>query len=300
MARLSGAAAAAVCVIALTGCDNTAAPTTPATNSAPIKLGDPLPFVRADNKQLIGTVRFLEVAEIPADCVIDPEGAQTIGFRVEVDNPGVLFLSKPDVYDLKVVDRAGFTQPVTSATVRTRCGSAYPTLGPSQPGGKTTGWTFLGVRDADPAALVYSPMVGEADSTLTDLKLVAVSPTSVTVPLPVPQRGGVDLTSSVTPSPNGPAEPSTTAPTSAAPVGPSAGGSCNPAVDKWAKDASGSQLICAYAGGATPKWVPSAPYVGTRTPGDSCELGAAVAESAAGQTLVCAGDRGSSTWTPGP
>lgn len=58
MARLNSAAAAAVCVLALTGCgdDNTTTPATPATSSGKTPtLGDPLTFVRADDKTVVGT-----------------------------------------------------------------------------------------------------------------------------------------------------------------------------------------------------------------------------------------------------
>jgi hypothetical protein len=301
MSRL-GTAVVAVCALALTGCGGettTATPTSPAANSsnAP-KFGDPVAFTRADNKQPIGTVRFLEAAEIPVDCVIDPQGAQAIGLRLEVENAGELFLSRPDVYDLKVVDRAGFTQQVTSPTLRSRCDADFPRLAPSQPAGKTTGWTFIQVHEAGPATIVYSPLVGATDSTLANLKLVPVAPATakLSLPSPIPKRGVGEpapaATTTATAAPNTPAPP--------AAARPAVGQSCDPTADAWAKDSSGGQLRCAYAGGPSPKWVASAPYVGVQNIGSPCELGAAVAEAPDGQTLVCVGAHGSSTWAPGP
>ncbi len=299
MARLGASAAILVCVMAAAGCgggDKASAPETAPTSSheTAAKLGDSLTFKRADNQEFIGTVRFLEVAQVPADCVIDPVSAQLIGIRVIVDNPGTLFLSKPDVYDLKVVDGGGFTQQVEAVTVKSRCDNDFPAIGPSQPGGKTTGWTFIGVREPNPARIVYSPMVAEVDSTLTDLKLIAVSPLSATVLMPSPIPAAATAVTTTSPSAPAPSSVPSSSP------GPAAGVPCDPDSDIWAKDAAGGQLRCAFAGGPTAKWVASAPFVGTRTPGTPCELGAAVAETSDGTTLVCVGDRGSSTWEPGP
>lgn len=297
MSRLNGAAAAVACVFVVTGCggEDGATTTAPAGSTQPPKFGDPLTFVRAGDKAtVVGTVRFMEVAEIPADCVIDPGGAQTLGLRVEVDNPGDLLLSRPDVYDLQVIDAGGFTQKLQGATVRTRCTSDYPVLGPSQPGGKTTGWTFVTVRDANPQVLVYSPMVSEPDSTLSNLKLVTVSPATVKIvlPSPIPQR----KTGSAVPS----TDPAPSVVPPLIPARPAAGVACDPASDRWATDASGAQLRCAVAGGPTATWVGSLPFIGTATPGAPCELGVAVAESPQGVTMVCTGERGAARWEPGP
>lgn len=290
MARL-GMAAIAVCALALTGCGDTHTVSTPistATTAATPQLGDAIAFTRAGNNQPIGTIRFLEVVALPVDCLIDASGAVTLAIRSEIESSGPLFLPEPDpFYTTRVIDAAGATQSVSSPVLQPRCKTAHPAIAPSQPGAKTTGWSFLQVRDPNPTGLVYSPIVGEPDSTIGNLKIVTVSPQSATIklPSPLPAAAGTTTTAAVT----------TTAPNI-----PTSGQVCNPSVDRWAKDIDGGQLRCTLAGGTIAKWMQSAPFIGIRAPGESCELGAAVAEATDGTNLVCVGPRGSSTWAPGP
>lgn len=304
MARFGGGAVIAVCALAIAGCGgqaNDTAATTAATTTAvgAPKLGDALAFVRAGDRSPIGTIRFLQVVALPAGCAINPAGAQTVAIEAEIVNQGPLFLPAPDpFFTLQVVDGGGYTQRVSSVALEPECRAAHPAIAASQPSGKTRGWAFIDVKDANPTALMYAAVVGEADSTIDNLKLVTVSPPTVQVPLPVPLP-----TAQFDPSP----APASTVPpvsTTASPrrsnAAPAAGQACDVSTDTWAKDSAGGQLRCAYAGAPTPRWVQSAPYVGVREPGTRCELGAAVAESAEGQTLVCVGERGASTWAPGP
>lgn len=293
MARL-GMAVIAACALALTACGDTHTTSTPASTATPTaaapRIGDAIAFTRADNKQPIGTIRFLEIVALPAECLIDASGVATLAIHAEIESPGPLFLPEPDpFYTMRVVDAAGATQNVSNAVLQPRCKAAYPAIAPSQPGGKTAGWSFLQVRDANPTAVVYSPIVGEADSTINNLKFVTASPTSVTIKLPA-------LTTPA-PSPTAPpAAPATTPAPAAAP--PAQGQPCHPGTDTWAQDSNGGQLRCVSA--PTPKWVASAPFIGTRTPGQPCELGAAVAESPDGDVLICVGSQGQATWAPGP
>lgn len=297
MARL-GMAVIAVCALAAAGCGgNTIA--APKTSTVAAKtsseLGDRIEFTRASDGQQIGAIKFLEVVVLPDDCLFTPlpAGGRALGVRAEVDNAGEVFLPKPDVYGLAVIDRGGFTQKVEDISVRTACATRFPEIAPSQPSGKTAGWALIAVRDGDPAALTYTPFVAEPDSTITNIKPVPVQPNSAKIGLPTPLLGTGPASATATAS----AAPSSAVPQ---PAAPTAGTLCNPGTDRWATDADGGQLRCAFAGGPAAQWVESAPFVGTRLPGSPCELGAAVAESPTGVVLVCVGQSGSSSWLAGP
>lgn len=299
MRRIGGAAVLAA-ALTLTGCggnDSAAPPQAPdtTTSEAGYKLGDPITFQRKDNGQPIGTIKFLEVLALPDSCSHTPvpPGGQVIGVRAEISNPGEIFLPRPDIYGLRVVDHGGFTQQATASAPA--CQAQFPEISGSQPRGKTTGWAQIIVREPDPVALIYAPIVGEADSTLGNLKFVTASPTQVSISLssPLPQPATATTTTTTPPPPAAPSTPPAPA------AAPAAGMPCAPGADTWAKDTRGQQLRCAQAGGPA-MWVESAPFIGTRTPGTPCQLGAAVAEAPDRTTLICVGDQGAATWQPGP
>lgn len=300
-----GVVAAIAAALLLAGCNKpgtsaTTAPTAPTVST--FKLGDLVTF-KAENNRVVGTIRFLEAIEVPSDCVIDSTSAQAIAIRVEIDNPGVLALPEPDMYSLLTNDTRGVSQPTTVTTLQSRCSVDYPSIASSLAPGKTAGWVYVGVRTANPAALLYAPTVGDVGSTANDIKLVTMSPVSATISLPTPlPRTTGQAAASVVPPTGNPAPTSAPVPPAVAqaPVTPAAGQPCNPGSDMWAKDATGQQLHCGTAGGPSPMWIRSAPFVGTRNPGGPCELGAAVAESPDGKVLICVGERGTATWAPGP
>lgn len=187
MARF-GLAAIAVCALTAAGCGGA---TTAATQASTVAaktvsgLGEKIDFTRASNGRLVGAIRFLEVVVLPTDCLFEPvpAGGQALGVRAEVDNAGEVFLPKPDVHGLSVIDRGGAVQKVDSVSVRTSCTGQFPQIAPSQPGGKTTGWALITVHESGPTALVYTPVVAEADSTVGNIKLIPVTPKAATVGL---------------------------------------------------------------------------------------------------------------------
>ncbi|MFG1794115.1 hypothetical protein [Nocardia sp. NPDC049149] len=178
-------AAVAACGLVLSGCGSDAVTTvgSPPATSTVAKVGEPLVFARADTKVPIGTIRILETAAMPAECLADPAG-HGIGLRVEIDNPGELFLPRPDYTTWKVVDHSGFQQAVTPAVVKFECRSRYPEISKSQPASKTAGWVVAEMQQPNPTAIVYTPIVAEAGSTVSDIKFVTVAPKSATVTLP--------------------------------------------------------------------------------------------------------------------
>lgn len=185
------AVVAAACVLLLTGCGagTDASAPAPAAPTKPVRaLGDPLEFKRSDNGQTVGTIKFLEAVAVPPTCLFTPPpaGGQVIAIRAEVVNPGNLFLPKPDVYGLSVIDQSGATQSVESVSVAGSCSAQFPEIGPSQSSGKTIGWAVLMVREANPTALVYAPYVAELTSTIGNIKTVVVTPQSAKVALPNP------------------------------------------------------------------------------------------------------------------
>lgn len=306
--RITTAITAAGAMLLAAGCgaDTPAAspPAPPMSATASTDgLGSIYNFAKAEDGTKIGSIRFLETVEVPTSCLFDPlpAGAQGIAVRAELTNVGALAINRPDSDVVRVNDSEGFTQPTRLLSIRGECRiSPFPDLASAPAPGKASGWFVVQSPVKDPAALVYTPLVWSETASISNWDAVRVDPTHVVVPLkPIPAAQSA-------PAP-APSVATTVAPPAAPtiqiapkPAAAAAGQSCDPDVDNWAKDASGGQLKCAYAGGSTPKWVRSAPLVGTRTPGTSCELGSAVAESPAGETLVCVGEQGSATWTPGP
>lgn len=307
------AIAAAALAAALTGCssdDGSApiAPGSPSTTKTPSSdIGKAFTFEREDTGATVGSITFAEVVTLPATCLREVKpGTQAIALRVEIDNTSAVgvHIPGPDQYTLTTLDTAGVTQPVESADLTSACAASYPEGASPATGRKTIGWVAVQAQP-DPAALQYTPLM--AEGSISDMKFVKPSPVSAKAALPKPLPAA---TASAGPAPT-PApttteepEPTTVAPTTmkTAPVkaAPAAGAACDPDVDNWAKTSTGKQLKCAYAGGPTPKWVNSAPFIGTRQPGSRCSYDDGVAESPSGQTLVCTGERDSAVWTPGP
>lgn len=300
-------------LVALTVSDKAPAASTAATDApkpTSIGIGTAIAITRADTGAAIATITFSEVAAVPEDCLDSQQpGTQTIALRAEIANTGAEVLGSPSDAEITTVDAAGITQPVVDGDLATRCRTTYPRGASAAAGRNTVHWLIFQVQP-NPTALQYTPIVLAADATMEDLAnaWVKPAPQSVTISLPTPLPGAaagpaptteVEQSTTTTPVPT--IAPSTSsarpAPASAAPA---AGVGCDPSVDNWALDAAGGQLKCAYAGGPTPKWVNSAPFIGIRQPGSRCSYDDGVAESPSGQTLVCTGDRDSAVWTPGP
>ncbi|MBF6187975.1 hypothetical protein [Nocardia farcinica] len=292
---------------ALVGCgsdsgDSTAATTQPPSSTAKgdTGIGDVTTFARKSDGQKVGTFRITDVVAAPASCVINPPpGGQVIAIRAEIVNDGTLMLPKPDSYGVTVVDAGGFTQEVESTSLQLQCEPQFPEIAPSQAPGKTAGWAVFEIAQPNPSAIQYAPYVAKEGATLENLEFVEMSPAMAVVKVPQPLPVSEDeapttapaVTTTVVP-PTAVAPPAVTAPTS--------GQACDIDTDTWAKDANGQQLRCAYAGGPTPRWVNSRPFIGIREPGTPCELGEAVAESPAGVPMVCVGTPGDGEWQPGP
>lgn len=301
---MKSVAVLAIAVVALAGCSS-GGPTSvaPVPAKSEFGVGDPVVFTRASDGLRVGAFTVIEAVAVPAECVDDPSATgQVLAIRAEIVNDGQLKLPRPDMYSAKAQDAGGFTQNMVNAILSLDCKAQYPEIASSQAPGKTSGWAIFEVAQANPTALVYVPYVTDEGSTLQDINFVVLSPRFATVKLPTPlPAGAAPAAASTAPSITRPTTALTTTRQVPKPPTPAAGQACTPGTDNWATDASGGQLKCAYAGGPAPTWVESAPFIGTRTPGTPCDLGvAAVAESSAGQTLICSGDRGSATWTPGP
>lgn len=309
------AIAAAALAAALTGCSSdtgstAVAPGSPSTSAAP-GIGTTVAFKRADTGAALGTITFREAVALPADCVSDlPTGRQALGLLVEIDNAGpagaLAALPAPTEFLITTLDSTGISQPTTRGTLQSACTGQFPAGAEPAAGRKTLGWVPL-YTAPNSVALQYTPAV--FDGTVTDWKPIQVSPAQATIklpsPLPGPASAPAPTAAPTTTAAAGPVEElATRAPTTTktAPVktAPAAGAACDPDVDNWAKTSTGKQLKCAYAGGPTPKWVNSAPFIGTRQPGSRCSYDDGVAESPSGQTLVCTGERDSAVWTPGP
>ncbi|MGW6698875.1 hypothetical protein [Nocardia sp. NPDC055049] len=283
--------------------DTSTAATTSTATAAPVGFGGDIEFKRSDTGAKIGTIAVRAAVTVPTECMIDPvQGTQGLAIQVEIDNVGTVALSTPDMYSTTTLDAGGVTQPTENGVVTSACQPQWPEGASAAVGRKTIQWVILQVQP-NPTALQYTPLVASENASLQNWEFVKPAPLSATIPLPnpLPTADAIAVpapatTSAETPSPQV-VTPTRTAPPKAAPA---AGVACDPSVDNWGIDASGGQLKCAYAGGPTPKWVNSAPLIGTRQPGSPCSYDDGVAESPSGQTLVCTGDRDSAVWTPGP
>ncbi len=294
-------------LVALTvGNDTRPASTAAAAAPPPIGIDTPIEIKRADTAAPIGTITFSEVVALPDDCIESPQpGTQPIAVRSEIRNTGAEALTEPTSAELTTLDAAGITQPVADGDIATACRATYPRGASAAAGRNTVHWSILQVQP-NPVALQFTPIVLAADATIEDLEnaWVKVSPESVKINLPTTLPAADPAPAPTTTVPVETTEPAAV-PTTRAPApttasAPAAGAACDPSVDNWSVDASGGQLKCAYAGGPTPKWVNSAPLIGTRQPGSPCSYDDGVAESPSGQTLVCTGPRDSAVWTPGP
>lgn len=278
---------------------STAAATSPPP-VAPVGVGTPIEFDRADNGTTIGTVTFSEIVALPADCLDEPQpGTQAVAVRVEINNSSAVAVEPPTDAELTTLDAAGITQAIVDGSLANACASTYPRGADAAGGRKTVHWRVFQIQP-EPVALQFVPIVEAENATIEDLEnaWVKVAPASVNVTLPTPLPSATaPITTEAAPTTGTPAPPTRTTQAKAAPA---AGVACDPSVDNWGFDASGGQLKCAYAGGPRPRWVNSAPLIGTRQPGSPCSYDDGVAESPSGQTLVCTGDRDSAVWTPGP
>ena len=292
-------------LVALIISDESPATTAAAPQTAALGIGSVVAFTRADTGAAIGTITIREVTVVPSECVIDPlPGTQALALHVEIDNTGTVALSTPDMYSTTTLDEAGVTQPTENGTLTSACLPRWPEGADAGVGRKTVEWVVLQVQP-NPKAIQYTPLVASENASLENWEFVKASPLTAKVALPAPLP---TATPAAAPAPTTTVQVETTEPTvapttrAAAPTkaAPAAGVGCDPSVDNWAIGADGGQLKCAYAGGPTPKWVNSAPFIGIRQPGSRCSYDDGVAESASGQTLVCTGDRDSAVWTPGP
>lgn len=275
------------------------------TATPPAGIGTPIAFKRADTGAPIGTITFHEIGALPQHCLDNPDPAtEGLVLRVEIDNTGTVALTRPVDIEVTTVDAAGITHPTIDGSLASACHSQFPRGADPAVGRKTMNWVVLQALPQQ-VALAYQPIVGTESASIDDLAnaFAEVTPASAKLalpnPLPMATTAPAPITVSVeAPEPTAPVTTSAPATTKAAPA---AGVGCDPSVDNWAIGADGGQLKCAYAGGPTPKWVNSAPLIGTRTPGTPCRQGEGVAESPSGQTLVCAGmSADTSVWTPGP
>ncbi|SNY83881.1 hypothetical protein SAMN04244553_3574 [Nocardia amikacinitolerans] len=268
-------------------------------------LGKTYTISKAEGGTSIGSVRFVETVEIPSECLQDPApaGTQSIAVRVEVVNDSALEISRPGSDLLQVNDSGGFSQTVEEPLIDMDCRSRFPELAVAPTPGKAAGWVFIQSPVTNPSALVYTPLVWAEDASIDNLDVVRTKPTNVVVrllPIAPAAQTTATPTTSEDPAPTTEVEPPppTRAPVTtrtAAPAAPIAGAPCSP-VNKWAKDSAGQQLLCAYAGGPTLKWVESLPLIGNRAVGSPCEGYDYVAQSPSGQPLLCLDD----TWQPGP
>jgi len=261
-------------------------------------LGEVIAFARADTGVRIGTATITQSVTVPADCSLDPVpvGGQLIGLWMEIINDGPLMLPEPTL-EIQVTDTAGFTQTAKMPQVALPCRQQYPELPSSVAPGKTRGWVLVQPKQPDPAAVIYTPLVGAPDSTLDSIKLVPVTPANATVSLPHLQAGPAAPATSVAPTSTTQAPaPTTHVPEASSPV---VGAACDPTEGKRGATAGGQSVECALAGAGSPHWVRAAPSVGTRTIGTACAAGSpGLAISPDDQDLVCVGNPG--TWQPGP
>lgn len=300
MARYGLAGALIATAAIVTACSGSDAATTSSTQtSEEPKLGAPITFVRADGGSTVGTIRFHEAVMLPAECTYDDD--QVFGLRVDIDNPGDIYLPAPDAFQMKVVDQSGYSREVEHVTIEADCKATYPEIATSDPHSRTEGWALVKVQSA-PTAVVFQPLVAEPDSTIDNIEFVAVTPASVKIALPdvkTPAAPAVAPTTT-TPPPTTEAPPPVVIETEEI-SHPEAGEACDTGTDTWAIDSSGGQLRCAFAGGPTSKWVNSAPFIGIREEGSPCDMSeSGVAETADGIPMVCVGSRDESVWMPGP
>lgn len=296
--------------LAVAGCGGSDEPTAaPSGGSSPAStndLGKTYRIAKTNGGAEIGTIRFTDIATLPVDCISKTysNGRPALGVRVELVNTGTLELELPTDGLIQVNDAGGFTQDADTENLEPKCEGQYPELARPKAPGKAAGWVFIQSQVTDPSALVFTPVVWPEGQTLEDFKPpVPVTPNQIVVALPaVPALATVAPTSEPSAPTTEAPEPTTpaAAPTTTASAAPKAGGVCTPGSDSWAKDTSGQQLYCTYAGGPTPKWVESLPLIGTRPIGGPCELGEYVAESPDGRPMVCVGEEGAGTWLPGP
>ncbi|WP_280246764.1 hypothetical protein [Nocardia abscessus] len=172
---------------ALSACSTSSTPatvSTPTSAARPsaLQLGQAIEFTRTDSGARIGRIRFTEARELGADCTAGKRDGHTLALRVEIQNGPGEQLPVPDTYSLKYNDANGVTRDTQTAVIYD-CEADYPEATTAPPGGRTEGWFAIRAPEL-PAALVYSPLVGDQSSTAGNIKILAVSPATVTLGLP--------------------------------------------------------------------------------------------------------------------
>lgn len=301
-------ACAALAVAGCGGSDESAPSATPtAAVSAADELGKTYTFARVSGGTEVGSIRFTDAATLPESCVIGSPstGGTVVAARVELVNATTTKLEPPSSLGLlKVNDTEGFTHDTDGVTIAQDCRSQFPTLSTPPAPGKAAGW-FAVRSQVPPSALVFTASAWDGVITADSIPFVPVTPATVIVKLPALTPPATPASTPVpTAAPTTTEPPAPPPPTVVAPVSPRAGGSCNPDTQNWAKDASGQQLYCGYAGGSTAKWIESLPLIGTRQVGTPCDSYDYVAKAPDGRPLVCSWDPvrqdGSNSWQPGP
>ncbi|MFD6396800.1 hypothetical protein [Nocardia sp. NPDC060249] len=279
--------------------------TTQARKPSTLGLGVMYHFSRANDGRAVATLIIYEIVVLPASCLEGggEPGQEGLAVRYEVDNPGVLSLSIEPVYaEITTIDKVGASHSAGNASLTAGCRD-YPAAASAAPGRKTAGWVVVSAQP-DQAAVRFTPIVWAEDATpeTAAQSHVKLSPANATITFPdlLPTRSANPT------SPPADAESTTIAapvPSPAPrPPTPAAGRDCDPSLDRWVIGSGGGQLKCVYTDGSTAKWTPSLPFAGVKQPGTMCRLGSSVAESAAGQALICAyvGDTAHPEWTPEP
>lgn len=216
---LSTAALTAACSTTTTTPATVPTTARPAAEPTTLALGETTTLTRADTGARVGTIRWAAIEALPTDCIAGRRDGVTLAIRVEIVNGPGEQVPVPDEYQLQYLDGQGVARTVATASVYSPCEADYPVAETAAPGGTTEGW--LTVRaDGEPTELVYTPMVGDQTSTLGDIKVLTVSPSSVRVDVP-DQLAHVGESSPVVPAPTTVAVPRTTA--APAPVAPPTG-----------------------------------------------------------------------------
>ncbi|MFB8031342.1 hypothetical protein, partial [Streptomyces sp. NPDC055990] len=144
MARYGLAGALIATAAIVTACGGGEAATTSSTSTETPELGAPVTFQRTDNGDTVGTIRFHEAVMVPTECL--GPGDQALAVRVDIDNPGELYLPAPDSWTAKAIDSDGRSSDTEEISLNLECESDYPEIGRSDPRSKTAGWALLRVQ----------------------------------------------------------------------------------------------------------------------------------------------------------
>ncbi len=311
MQRYLAPIAVSVVLVCVTGCGSADSPATTSASAAPTSgLGTPFAFTDVSNGANVGAITFTEVALAPAECVTELlPGHVALAVRAQVESIGTSRMSQPDQWLLSTVDRAGITQRTEHAILTNDCFESYSYSASPQAGTKVEGWSVVQALP-EMVALQFVPLVQDVSAPMDAPRFVTPAPARITIALataPAPatvttQPPAAAPPTSTATTPQFVPESTTTAvaTTKTAPkkATPAVGVPCTPPGDNYATADDGSTLKCTKAGGPSAKWVQSAPLLGTRTPGTSCEVGSGVATSPDGEEMFCLGQGpDSNVWT---